>query len=133
MLTIRNRAVPAALCAGAAALSLLTAAPAEAGETTYHGCKPGNVCIYRGEVTQGNPVYQTPGKIPDGKWGWVIVNNGRRDPGSDHVWFQYKHNVSSEPWRWKCLHYYPGSGFKLDVTDDVTPVTIRDMYWGGEC
>lgn len=132
MNTIRNRTVTAALC-GAATLSLLPAASAEAGESTYHGCKAGNVCVYRGEISGGSPSYQTPGNIPDGTWGWAIVNNGHRDPGRDHVRFQYKHNVSSEPWRWKCLHYYPGSGFKLDVTDDVTPVSIRNMSWGGEC
>ncbi|WP_326825083.1 hypothetical protein OHA77_28630 [Streptosporangium sp. NBC_01639] len=133
MTTKRVTTAATALCAAAtAALALVAASPASAGETTYHGCKAGNVCLYNGNLTEDYLSYQTPGNVPDGKWFWVLVNNGREQPGGDHVYFEYQLGGTST-WYSKCLHFYPGSGFKLDLRDGAVPAKIRNMYWGGEC
>ena len=128
-MTVRSRAATVALCGGAV-LAALPAGAADAAGDTYKGCDPGNVCLYKNPAD--GPVYETAGTIPDGKWGWMIVNNGHRSPGLDHVRFDYKHTVGGS-WKSKCLHYYPGSGFKFDVSDGATPIEIKNMSWGGEC
>ncbi|MGW0484599.1 hypothetical protein [Nonomuraea sp. NPDC003214] len=121
-----------ALSAAATLALALMAPPASAGDTTVWGCKPGNVCLYNGNQTPDYLYYQTAGNVPDGKSFWVIVNNGRQEDGADHVYFEYRHQGGSK-WYPKCLHFYPGSGYKLDLRDGAVGATIRNMYWGGEC
>lgn len=125
-------AAASALALVAASLALVAASPASAGESTYKGCRPGNVCLYNGDLSENYLYYQTAGTVPDGKSFWVIVNNGHSDPGRDHVRFQYQYYGSST-WYSKCLHFYPGSGFKLDLRDGAVSAKIRNMSWGGEC
>ncbi|TMR90942.1 hypothetical protein [Nonomuraea basaltis] len=90
------------------------------------------MCLYRGDLSENYLYYQTAGKVPDGKTFWVIVNNGRQQQGGDHVYFEYQFYGSSK-WYSKCLHFYPGSGFKLDLRDGAVNAKVRNMYWGGEC
>ncbi|MFC5825266.1 hypothetical protein [Nonomuraea insulae] len=133
MSTKRMRTAAAALCVAAAAASALaTAAPASAGDSTYKGCRAGNVCLYKGDLSENYLYYQTAGNIPDGKTFWVIVNNGRQQQGADHVRFEYQYYGATK-WYSKCLHFYPGSGFKLDLRDGAVNAKIRNMSWGGEC
>ncbi|MER5419622.1 hypothetical protein [Streptosporangium roseum] len=129
---MRRIVLSSAAAAVTATLALVAASPASAGETTYKGCKPGNVCLYNGDLSESYLYYQTSGNVPDGKSFWVIVNNGRQAPGSDHVHFEYRPHGGST-WYSKCLHFYPGSGFMLDRRDGAVGATIRNMYWGGEC
>ena len=130
----RTKAAVATLAVGlvASSASFAASAPASAGGGTYHGCRSGNVCLYNGDLSESYLNYQTPGAVPDGKYFWVIVNNGNPSPGLDHVRFQYKYYGGSK-WYSECLHYRPGSGYKLDLRDGAVPAQIRNMSWGGEC
>ena len=122
----------AAVALVATSAAVTVASPASAGEGTYEGCRSGNVCLYSGDLSEDYLDYQTSGSVPDGKYFWVIANNGNAYPGADHVRFQYKYYGGSE-WYSECLHYRPGSGFTLDLRDGAVPAQIRNMYWGGEC
>ncbi|MEE1738714.1 hypothetical protein [Streptomyces sp. BE147] len=128
---------------GAAALALLAGA---AGSTqasptaTIQGCKSGQVCVYdhRGAIV----VAQYDGWSGNSQAG-VIFNNGRSDPGADHIRWRGHTAIGDAH---GCLHFqasnstdslgWPAGTAGVMMAGDpnsTLEVRVTSLRWGGEC
>ncbi|MFJ8631316.1 peptidase inhibitor family I36 protein [Streptomyces sp. NPDC093568] len=108
---------------GVAAAPPAAAAPAD--------CPREYVCVWNNDTASGKPTWKSKGNLYDlrSENGVTIVNNGVRQPGADHIWY----NLTTTPengGNFKgCLHY-------PNDTNMVTfegPVTLHSARWGREC
>ncbi|MEU6059270.1 hypothetical protein [Streptomyces sp. NPDC047097] len=125
-----NKRVLATLAAAMSATAILATAPPATAEPNPPGCEKGYFCIYSGESATGRLVHKSSGNWSGSVTGLSIFNNGRPQPGYDHIQFD---------WRWKnggggsstCLHYNPGPGAYINTFGDE--VVFTKVAWRGEC
>ena len=120
--------------AAIAALGATLAMPgsAQAGDQTYLNCHPGNVCLYNG----GNiPVVQTPHDWTGSQPATMILNNGRKHVGADHV--RYRGTIGYADGSFRpiegCLHWREDGPTAGSAVNFPTNTVITRMTWGGEC
>jgi hypothetical protein len=108
-----------------AATGVASAPPAAAAP---EDCPRGYVCVWNNDVAWGQPTWKSEGNLYNlhSEHGMVIINNGVRFPGADHIRFSvtaYGDNITG------CLHY------PNDPNRDsfLGPVTLHSAVWGGEC
>ena len=106
---------------------------AQAGDQTYMGCNPGNVCLYYGGVV---PVVQTPHDWTGSQPATMILNNGRERLGADHVRYRGVIHYTNGTFRSieGCLRWRqdgPTPDFSANFPSNSTVITR--MIWGSQC
>lgn len=133
MPTSGRRVVAGAVLATAtAAAAVSTAAPASA-EPDPPGCPRGYVCAYTGNDESGSLVFRSYGDWRGSAAARSVFNNGKRQPGADHIQLTWTYN--GRTWS-RCLHYnpYPGDPYPGQYKIDfVSGVVIKSAIWRGEC
>lgn len=128
-------AIAAVLAAAVAAILLTTATPAQAGWSTVAGCKPGEVCVYKGSISAGNIIAHSQGTLPDitlsaNTW-YYVFNNGVQQTGADHYYFKW--SADNQEY---CLHFNTDGTVSTGESWGFLSYTTRKLYgdyWGGEC
>ncbi|MFJ8635652.1 peptidase inhibitor family I36 protein [Streptomyces sp. NPDC093568] len=116
----------------AAALLMAAAwgvASAPSASAAVSDCPREHVCVWNNDVAWGQPTWKSTGNLYDlhSEHGMVIVNNGVRYPGADHIWYNLTAQAGGN---FKgCLHY-PNDE---NMTTYLGPVTLHSAVWGGEC
>lgn len=119
-----------AMVTAAAAICAATSFAAGPSAGAAATCRLGNVCVYD---TSGNIIFQSPGNVSGRSFSAFFVwNNGRRDPGFDHVNL-FVRDDSGAKWR-ICLHYGPqNTGADRTVVHPGPGDVVTGWTWRREC